>query len=1129
MKFFPTKAPGAGNIRESLFHAARAVMLSARSIKPSGRVGLLSFAALLLIALFLSVSVWRGSSVSAFAESVAIFSSDCQTPQSSFQLGQTACARVSGAPLSNRRFIWVAPDGSVARVAPVTSDPDTDTFALPTSGQFAQVGVWKVKTIDNRGVGHVSATFSALSPTEPNADLEVTKSGPQTVAAGSSVTYTVTATNNGPDAAADVAINDAVPANTTLGSVTQTAGPIFTCTTAPNDDGVDTTTCTISGLPANATASFSLVYNVSASAPEGTILFNSATISSSTNEVDSSNNAASITTKVSSTGVCTLNCPSNITHDNDAGQCGAIVSYSLPSGANCIGVTCSPASGSFFPTGPATTVTCVGDTGDPCSFTVTIHDTRPPVQPTINCPSNIVADEEFPGTNAATVNYANPATTGNCVTTACSPPSGSSFPSGTTVVTCTAIDSSNNMESCSFTVTVNGTGCALICPPDVTQAASGSACSAVVNYTTPSGENCGTVSCSPASGSTFASGVTVVTCTASTGAACSFNVTVIPAAAPTITTCATDKTITADATTCLATIPNLVGEVVVTGCNPIVSQSPTAGSIVGPGIVTVTITAENAAGEAACTAKVTILNSVATTITCPADIARSNDADQCGAVINYPAPTADNACSELTVSCSPASGSFFPIGLTNVLCTATDASGITTTCSFKVTINDTQQPTITCPPNVSHANDHDQCGAVINYASPTASDNCPGVTSSCTPASGTQFAVGTMTVTCTATDASSNTATCSFTVTINDTQPPTLTCPSNIAVGTDPNAAYATVTFHPTVDDNCSGVGAAVCSPASGTHFSVGATTVTCTVTDAASNSSSCSFTVTVSDNQPPTITCPPSISRTNTANQCGTVATYPNPQVTDNQPGATFACSPASGSFFPVGVNTVTCTATDAGGNHASCSFTVTVDDTQVPTISCPANITASNTPGQCSATLNPGTPIVGDNCPGATAVGVRSDGLALNAPYPVGTTTIVWTARDAAGNQASCTQTIVVNDTQPPSIIGASASPSVLWPPNHKLVDVTINYSVADNCTAVSGITCDLTVSSNEPPSPPGTPHSSADWTVIDAHHVQLRSERLGTGNGRVYTITITCTDSHGRTSTQTVTVTVPHDQGH
>ena len=150
---------------------------------------------------------------------------------------------------------------------------------------------------------------------------------------------------------------------------------------------------------------------------------------------------------------------------------------------------------------------------------------------------------------------------------------------------------------------------------------------------------------------------------------------------------------------------------------------------------------------------------------------------------------------------------------------------------------------------------------------------------------------------------------------------------------------------------------------------------------------------------------------------------------------------------------------------------------------------------------------------------VGSRSDGLALGAPYHVGTTTITWTARDASGNQASCTQTIVVNDTQAPTITGAAANPSTLWPPNHRMVDVAINYTVTDNCTPSSQVVCTLSVTSNE-----GT---SADWVVVDAHHVQLRADRNAGGNGRTYTITITCRDSGGNTSTATVTVTVPHNQ--
>jgi hypothetical protein len=93
-------------------------------------------------------------------------------------------------------------------------------------------------------------------------------------------------------------------------------------------------------------------------------------------------------------------------------------------------------------------------------------------------------------------------------------------------------------------------------------------------------------------------------------------------------------------------------------------------------------------------------------------------------------------------------------------------------------------------------------------------------------------------------------------------------------------------------------------------------------------------------------------------------------------------------------------------------------------------------------------------------------------------------------------------------PVITGASAIPDVLWPPDHKLVDVTIDYTVTDPC--------------------PNT-YKEPDWVVVDAHRLRLRAERVESGGRRVYTITITCTnDTNKESSTQTVTVLVPHDQG-
>jgi uncharacterized delta-60 repeat protein len=299
---------------------------------------------------------------------------------------------------------------------------------------------------------------------------------------------------------------------------------------------------------------------------------------------------------------CAITCPANKTQSNDSNQCGAVVTFASPSetGTQCGGiVTCSPASGSFFPVG-TTTVACSDSAGPTCSFTVTVNDTQ---NPTITCPSNITT----PGTTCQTVTYTTPTPSDNCPgpTASCAPPSGTCFAVGTTTVTCTAKDASNNMATCTFTVTVSD--------------------------------------------------------------------------------CA---------------------------------------------------------------------------ITCPANITRSNDPNQCGAAITYPAPGTTGTCG--TVSCSPASGSFFAKGTTTVACSTTAGPS----CSFTVTVNDTQPPTITCPANktAKTATINDPC-VVVTFA-PIASDNCPGVTAGCNPPSGSCFPVGTSTVTCTATDTSGNTATCSFTVSV---------------------------------------------------------------------------------------------------------------------------------------------------------------------------------------------------------------------------------------------------------------------------------------------------------------------------------------------------------------------------
>jgi CSLREA domain-containing protein len=225
-----------------------------------------------------------------------------------------------------------------------------------------------------------------------------------------------------------------------------------------------------------------------------------------------------------------------------------------------------------------------------------------------------------------------------------------------------------------------------------------------------------------------------------------------------------------------------------------------------------------------------------------------------------------------------------------------------------------------------------------------------------------------------------------------------ITCPGNIIRSTDPGQCTAVVTFAPpTIGAGC---GTVSCSPPSGSTFPKGSTMVTCSATAG----SSCPFTVTVNDTQPPTITCPANLTQSTDPGQCTAVVTFSNPTVNDNCPGVgSPVCAPPSGSTFPLGTTTVTCTVSDASGNPASCNFTVTV----TPRITCPGDInvaTAASCPIQTSAPVS--FTVTASNCPGVTLLCKDQNGVVVTSgqPFPAGTTTVTCTATDAFGDTASC-----------------------------------------------------------------------------------------------------------------------------
>ena len=607
----------------------------------------------------------------------------------------------------------------------------------------------------------------------------------------------------------------------------------------------------------------------------------------------------------------------------------------------------------------------------------------------------------------------------------------------------------------------------ITCPAPVTLPAAAGLCTAVATFADATAtDNCtnppAIINLGLASGSPFPLGTTDVTFRATdasgNSATCSFAVTVNDTQAPVIQ-CPASVTLSTDPGLCTA-VATFADATATDNCtNPpaIINLGLASGSPFPVGTTSVTFRATDASGNTAtCSFAVTVNDTQAPVIQCPASVTLSTDPGLCTAVATFADATATDNCTNppAIVNLGVASGSPFPLGTTNVTFRATDASGNSATCSFAVTVNDTQVPTITCPASFTLSTDPGLCTAVATFADATATDNCtnPPAIINLGLASGSPFPLGTTNVTFRATDASGNSATCSFAVTVNDTQAPTIQCPASFTLSTDPGLCTAVATFvNATATDNCTNPPAITnLGLASGSPFPLGTTNVTFRANDATGNSATCSFAVTVNDTQAPTITCPAPVTLPAAPGLCTAVATFANATATDNCTASPTIINLglASGSPFPLGTTNVTFRATDASGNSATCSFAVTVNDTQAPTITCPAPVTLPAAPGLCTAVATFANATATDNCTNPPAI--INLGLASGSPFPLGTTNVTFRATDASGNSATCSFAVTVNDTQLPLITCPAALNLPAATGLCTAVVTFANATATDNCTA-------------------------------------------------------------------------------
>jgi hypothetical protein len=441
------------------------------------------------------------------------------------------------------------------------------------------------------------------------------------------------------------------------------------------------------------------------------------------------------------------------------------------------------------------------------------------------------------------------------------------------------------------------------------------------------------------------------------------------------------------------------------------------------GTTQVTCTATDGSGNSSpsCSFNVTVNDITSTCVlTNPGPIVANSNANACGTNVTYTTPTSDGSGTCGTITCDHASGSFFAVGETLVTCTSSPDGGST---SFTVTVNDTTAPVpdLSSLPTITkdctaNAGVPVIVGGQTVFEPPTATDNCGGSIQGATNDPRVYTDPGTFIVHWTYTDPSGNTSSQDQTINVTgtDTTPPV---PDVNPLPTVTGECSATVTDAPTATDDCDGTLTGTTGDPL-TYTGVGTYTVHWTYTDQAGHSVQQNQTVVVTDEHAPTIAL---VGASTITVECHTSFTDPGVTTTDN-------CVPKNVTVTTTGtvdVNvpntyTLTYTATDGGGNQASVQRTVIVQDTIAPSITCPQDQNVSNDPGMCSAMVNVGAPTVSDSCDSTPTIsGTRSDSQPLNAAYPVGTTTITWTATDDSNNSSSCVQTITVNDTENPTII--------------------------------------------------------------------------------------------------------------
>lgn len=340
------------------------------------------------------------------------------------------------------------------------------------------------------------------------------------------------------------------------------------------------------------------------------------------------------------------------------------------------------------------------------------------------------------------------------------------------------------------------------------------------------------------------------------------------------------------------------------------------------GTHTVTLTVSDGQVSSEDTMQVTVQDTTAPAITCPANLA-FEATSSAGAVVNYLPATATDIVSTPAIAYSQASGTVFQLGMTTVIVTATDAAGNSASCPFDVAVQDTVPPVVTPPANLTIEATGIDTLVAIGMATATDAVGIVSITSDA-PAS---FHLGTTIITWTATDAAGNRGTALQTVTVADTTPPVLSgLADQVLEASSPDGA--TAVFNVTASDIVDLAPVVICSRTSGSTFAPGTTSVECSASDFSGNTATGRFVISVGDTAPPVIVPPSDITVLLNTSATDPIITafMTGGRASDTVDRDVAVTVSGPTSFDTVGLKVFTFTATDDYGNRATATATIRV-----------------------------------------------------------------------------------------------------------------------------------------------------------------------------------------------------------